>query len=195
MLLTLPGMVFIYNGEEIGMHNVEIPPELVQDPQAVRDPHNPAGRDIARTPMQWTLGKNAGFTTGNSTWLPISPDADTRNVETESSDPDSFLSLYRLLGELRTKTPAIRTGKLKTVKTYHKDILGYIRYNDDEAYLVLVNFGPRENTCHLLEAPRKRVVSSATGRSVAAESGEEITLAAHEAVVFSVDPTHHTLWP
>lgn len=194
LLLTLPGLAFIYNGEEIGMHNVDIPPEMVQDPQAVRDPHNPAGRDIARTPMQWTPGKQAGFTEGDTTWLPIADDYTSVNVETLSKDPNSILSLYRTLGAMRTGSPALQHGQLKTLKTYNKDVLGYLRFDEDEAYLVLINFSNRDATCYLLETSRKKLVSSASATSKATETGEEIVLAPHEAVVFSVDPEDRTLW-
>ncbi|HSH55576.1 MAG TPA: alpha-amylase family glycosyl hydrolase [Candidatus Limnocylindrales bacterium] len=195
MLLTLPGMVFIYNGEEIGMHNVDIPPEMVQDPQAKRDPHNPAGRDIARTPLQWTPGKHAGFTDGSSTWLPIAPDYKERNVEVESKDPHSFLSLYRKLGEMRTRNLALRTGSLKTIKTHSPDVVGYFRFNTDEAYLVLINFANKQSTCRLLEKSRTLRFSTVPGKSRAVEIGEEVDLAPHEAVLFEVDPEDCTLWP
>lgn len=196
MLLTLPGMVFIYYGEEIGMHDVEIPPEMVQDPQAARDPHNPAGRDIARTPMQWSAEPNAGFTSADQPWLPVAPDFPRNNVEVQSEDPESFLSLYRQLGQLRTASSALRHGKLKTIKTNAKDTLGYLRYTDDEAYLTLVNFGGSERICHVLPMGRKVVASSRHGElhRLAAE-GEEITLSPYSAAVFSVDPEQSTLWP
>lgn len=193
MLLTLPGMVFIYYGEEIGMHNVFVPPELVQDPQAVRDPDNPMGRDLARTPMQWSADPNAGFSNGKSTWLPVDADYAAHNVAVQSKDPDSFLSLYRRLGELRAGSAAMKYGALKTVKPYAADVLGYVRYTDKEAYLVLVNFGAYERTCHLLETKRRLVLSSVSD-SQAADAGEEIVLAPHEAAVFAVDPAQSTVW-
>lgn len=66
MLLTLPGMAFVYYGEEIGMRNVGIPKEYLHDPAAKGDPHNHAGRDPERTPMQWTPGRYAGFTSATA---------------------------------------------------------------------------------------------------------------------------------
>ena len=196
LLVTLPGMALIYYGEEIGMHDVDIPKEFIQDPMAKLDPNNGMGRDLARTPMQWTPEKNAGFTSAKQPWLPVSPDSAERNVETESANPASFLSLYRKLGALRAGSKALQKGQLKTVKTYAKDVLGYLRFNDEEAYLVLINFGGSERTCHVLETPRTLVVSSVQAQpEQVTDASAEIVLAPHQALVFSVDPAHCTLWP
>lgn len=196
MSLTLPGMVFIYYGEEIGMHNIAIPPEFVQDPMAKLDPKNGMGRDIARTPMQWSAGNKAGFSSGAKTWLPVAPDYKELNVDAETTDPASMLSLYRRLSELRASSAAIRYGALKTIKTYLRDVLGYVRYDNDEAYLVLINFSANERTCRVLETPQKLLVSSLPSRPpFEADGSEEIKLAPHEAVVFSIDPAQCTLWP
>jgi alpha-glucosidase len=197
MLLTLPGMVFVYYGEEIGMHDVDIPEEFVQDPAAKGDPLKGIGRDPERTPMQWSDGPNAGFSDGESTWLPVSPDYAERNVDVQSSDAGSYLSLYRSLGKLRAGSMAMKSGELKTVKTYTRDVLGYLRFTESEAYLVLVNFSNSERTCHMLETPRELILSSVPDTSLGAgtQTGEEILLAPYEAAVFSVDPEQCTLWP
>ena len=63
MLMTLPGMAFVYYGEEIGMENGHIPPEHVQDPAAKGSRKGGTGRDPERTPMQWSPDRNAGFST------------------------------------------------------------------------------------------------------------------------------------
>jgi alpha-glucosidase len=183
-------MVFIYYGEEIGMHDVEVPPELAHDPQAVAG----YGRDPQRTPMQWSAEKHAGFTTGPDTWLPVALDYKTHNVEAQSSDPNSMLSLYRQLGALRARSPAFTRGRLKVIKTYLKDVLGYLRYTDTEAYLVLVNFSEREQMCHLL-SPGLSVDISSRPDSQVAPGTEEITLAAREAVVLAVRPEACSEWP
>src|SRR5678809_1416797 len=82
LLLTLRGTPTMYYGDEIGMHDVPIPPDRVQDPFEKNVPGLGLGRDPARTPMQWTPGEATGFTTG-SPWLPIADDARALNVETE----------------------------------------------------------------------------------------------------------------
>ena len=89
LLLTLPGTAFVYQGDEIGLANGP-----GHDP-----PFDRAGRDAMRHPMQWERGAGAAFTSGRP-WLPL-VDADDRNVADERDDPESLLSLYRQLIELR----------------------------------------------------------------------------------------------
>ena len=98
LLLTLRGTPTCYYGDEIGMEDVPIPPEMVQDPPAVNQPEiaHIVGRDPERTPMQWDASPNAGFAAaGVRTWLPVAADYVTRNVAAQSADPASFLSFYR----------------------------------------------------------------------------------------------------
>ncbi|HXR49918.1 MAG TPA: alpha-amylase family glycosyl hydrolase, partial [Verrucomicrobiae bacterium] len=136
LLLTLPGMAFIYNGDELGMKNGKIPPDMVQDPGAVGG----EGRDPERTPLQWSPDKNAGFTTADRPWLPVADNYKTHNVETESKDPDSFLSLYRQLGRLRNQSAAMRYGALELIETGHTSVLGFARVSDEERHTILINF-------------------------------------------------------
>ncbi len=192
MLLTLPGMSFIYYGEEIGMRNVDIPPEYVQDPAAKGDPLRSIGRDPERTPMQWTAGKHSGFSDGDSTWLPLAPDYDQNNVEAQADDPKSFLTLYRRLGQLRITSPALRSGSMTIVDTASANVVGYIREHGSEAYLVLVNFCGEDATCRMNVTLRKLLVSSELETLLAADLGEEIVLRPHEAVVFAIDPQSRT---
>jgi alpha-glucosidase len=139
LLLTLPGMSFIYNGDELGMKNGEIPPSLVQDPGA----QGGDGRDPERTPLQWTPGPNAGFTTAKTPWLPVADNYQTHNVETESSDPGSFLSLYRRLAMLRNQSEALRYGTIKILETKNPAVLAFNRIYDDEVLTTLVNFSAK----------------------------------------------------
>ena len=102
MLLTLRGTPFLYYGDEIGMPDVEIPPDRVLDPV-------PEGRDGCRTPMQWTSGPGAGFTDAADTWLPLG-DAGARNVADQRADPGSVLNLVRdlIAAAPRPRRPAQR---------------------------------------------------------------------------------------
>jgi alpha-glucosidase len=95
LLLTLRGTPTIYYGEEIGMVDVPIPPELVHDPWEKNEPGLGLGRDPERTPMQWDGAPGGGFTTGTP-WLPPIDPAE-RNVEAQRGDPDSLLEHYRRL--------------------------------------------------------------------------------------------------
>jgi alpha-glucosidase len=139
LLLTLPGMSFIYNGDELGMKNGEIPPEMVQDPGA----RGGSGRDPERTPVQWSPAKNAGFSTADKTWLPVTDNYKTHNVETELKDPNSFLSLYRQLGKLRNKSASLQHGTFNVIETGDPSVLGYVREFDGQKHTVLINFSDK----------------------------------------------------
>ena len=125
LLLTLRGTPTIYQGEEIGMVDVPIAPELVQDPFERNLPGFGLGRDPVRTPMPWSSDVNAGFTQGRP-WLPLNADADVLNVAAQAADPQSMLSLHRALIRLRRNTEALVSGGLKLLSaTQH--VLAYER--------------------------------------------------------------------
>ena len=100
LLLTLRGTPTLYYGDEIGMADVPIPPESIQDPWERNIPGVGFGRDPVRTPMQWDSSPQAGFTTGRP-WLPIARSAASVNVAEERDDPRSILTLYHRLIRLR----------------------------------------------------------------------------------------------
>src|SRR3984893_8653278 len=102
LLLTLRGTPTLYYGDEIGMHNGEIPPEHVHDPMEKNKPGLGLGRDPERTPMQWDSSPNAGFCSpGVEPWLPLPADYRQINVAVERDDPHSLLTLTCRLIELR----------------------------------------------------------------------------------------------
>lgn len=121
LLLTLPGMPFVYYGEEIGMTGDKPDPRL-------------------RTPMHWTGGQAAGFTRGLP-WEPLQPDSLTANVETLEADPGSLLHLYRRLIHLRSENVAVGAGELVPLEASHDAVAAYLRRDGDRAVLVLVNLG------------------------------------------------------
>ncbi len=139
LLLTLRGTPTMYYGDELGMADVAIPAEWVQDPWEKREPGLGLGRDPQRTPMQWDTAPNAGFTTGLP-WLPLAPDHETCNVDRLARDPTSILSLYKRLVELRRAHPALAVGGMQ-VLAHDGEVLGYERSHPDERILVLLNLG------------------------------------------------------
>jgi alpha-glucosidase len=139
LLLTLRGTPTMYYGDELGMDNVPIPPEAIQDPQEKNIPGLGAGRDPERTPMQWDTGPNAGFTMGTP-WLPLSSDYKAANVVTESEDPASILSLYRRLIALRQSEPALMVGSYTGIPA-EGDIIAYVREGDGTRFFVVLNLG------------------------------------------------------
>jgi alpha-glucosidase len=149
VLLTTRSASLMYYGEEIGM--VTTPPKTrdeVQDPVGrVGWPKN-KGRDGERTPMQWTPGRNAGFSTAEKTWLPIPPSYRTVNVHVESGEPDSLLNWYMQLIHLRASNAALHDGQNIMVDTSDTNVLSYIRKNPGagRSVLVAVNFTGQPHT-------------------------------------------------
>ncbi len=128
LLLTVPGTAQIYYGQEIGM--VTTTPtgrEDVRDPVGRSQWPQNKGRDGERTPMQWTPGPQAGFSTNSKTWLPIPASSRTTNVQTEQRRPDSLLNWYKALIALRRSSPAMREGGVAIVDEKNADVLSFIR--------------------------------------------------------------------
>jgi len=120
LLLTLPGLPFIYYGEEIGMTG-DKPDERL------------------RTPMQWSP-RSGGFTTGKP-WEAPQADSLTTNVAVEDRDPNSLLHLYRQLIHLRKQNEALATGELVPLSTTSPQVAAYLRRTNRRAVLVVANLG------------------------------------------------------
>jgi len=139
LLLTLRGTPTLYYGDEIGMRDVEIPLEKVQDPYEKNVPGRGLGRDPERTPMQWSAAKNAGFTEGEP-WLPIAEDYTQVNVEAERDDPGSMLNLYSRLIKVRRGESALEVGQFEPMEA-DGDLLTYVRRDRESAFLIALNLG------------------------------------------------------
>jgi alpha-glucosidase len=102
VMLALPGAAFIYNGEELGLSNVELPDEVLQDPTWERSGHAERGRDGCRVPLPWSGDTPPfGFSTSADIWLPMPPDWAALTVEKQLADAGSTLSFFRRALELR----------------------------------------------------------------------------------------------
>jgi len=157
LLLSLPGTLTIYNGEELGMQDVPIRPEEVQDPAEKRQPGIGMGRDPERTPMPWDSSPPGGFTSGIP-WLPIGDVNLAVDVQSSKEEPDSMLSLYRRLLRLRREETALVWGRLTDVSSTN-DVLQFLRSGTDERFVFVMN---------LAEERRQVVIGS--GKIVASTS-------------------------
>lgn len=102
VMLALPGAVFIYNGEELGLPNVDLPDEALQDPRWERSGHTTRGRDGCRVPLPWHgHAPPFGFSMCANTWLPMPQDWEALTVDNQVGDPDSTLAFFRRALELR----------------------------------------------------------------------------------------------
>ncbi|OAH09507.1 glycoside hydrolase family 13 protein [Streptomyces jeddahensis] len=110
LMLALPGGAYIYQGEELGLYEVEdLPEEALQDPTWERSDHTIRGRDGCRVPLPWT-GDTPPFgfsTTGATPWLPQPEDWKSYTAEANQADPTSMLQLYRSALRLRRTTPGL----------------------------------------------------------------------------------------
>jgi len=139
LLLTIKGTPFIYYGEEIGMRNTKIRYRDIRDPLGKRFWPIFSGRDKARTPMQWTSGKNGGFT-DSQPWLPLNTDVSRRSVQSQEKDQASLLNVYRTLIKIRKEHLALRQGRWVPLIAGHKGILAYARIQSEERIVVILNF-------------------------------------------------------
>ncbi|MCA1196904.1 DUF3459 domain-containing protein [Sphingomonas sp. R647] len=139
LLLTLRGTPTLYQGDELGIGRVDIPPDRIRDPQHVRQPQLDIGRDRSRTPFPWDDSPYAGFSTSEP-WLPLNSDWPTRNVSTQRDQPGSMLSLYRNLLALRRAHAALATGDIALHETTG-DLLAYDRIDGRRRLLVALNLG------------------------------------------------------
>lgn len=123
LMFTLPGVPFVYYGEELGMSGAKPDPEL-------------------RTPMTWTSqAPNGGFTAANvKPWHVLTNDVAHVNVATEEADPNSMLALYRRMIRLNAGSPALRHGAALSVQANERNVYASMRETDDEVVLVLANF-------------------------------------------------------
>jgi alpha-glucosidase len=142
LLLTLRGTPTIYYGEEIGMRDVPIPFEEVQDPQGLNMPDKNLSRDPARTPMQWSAGNNAGFS-DTLPWLRIDKSFSRVNVDLQQRDPNSMLSFYTKLIQLRQSAPSLMIGSYIPVYSDNQAIAYRREHQGAGSYLIILNFTHR----------------------------------------------------
>jgi alpha-glucosidase len=157
MLLTLRGTPTLYNGDEIGLENGRIPPEKIQDPQGINLGAERT-RDVCRTPMQWNVSPQAGFSPVEP-WLPVSADYRSRNVAVQSADPGSLLTFYKRLLWLRRASPALYGGSYRPLDTA-PEVFAYLRERAGERKLVVLNFSTQPITAHLPLAGAGRLALS-----------------------------------
>ncbi|NWH90640.1 SLC31 protein, partial [Aegithalos caudatus] len=137
LLLTLPGTPVTYYGEEIGMENIasgNVSEEHVNTGPVMTLPE--------KSPMQWDGKLNAGFTEGNSSWLPVHSNYQSVNVEIQSTWSNSSLSLYRALSSLRNDELVLNRGWMCHIWN-DSNLFVYVRELDglDRVFMMVLNFG------------------------------------------------------
>lgn len=155
MYMLQQGTPFIYQGQEIGMTNISLPDLDMYEDVFVKNNYNVfkkifgkkrcehlariSTRDNARTPVQWTGGENAGFTTGKP-WFYINPNYKEVNAEKELSDPNSLLNFYKKLIRFRKENEIVLKGDYKEYYANSKDLYVYERTYNNQRMLVICSF-------------------------------------------------------
>jgi len=150
VLFTTRATSLMYYGEELGMvTSTPTRKEDVKDPIGITGWPKEKGRDGERTPMQWTPGPQAGFSTNPHTWLPIPPSYKTTNVQTEQSEPNSQLSWFEALIALRRSNTALHDGSMTMLDAGDPKVLAYVRSSRDQRVVVAMNFSAQPRTISL----------------------------------------------
>ncbi len=159
LLHGMQGTPYIYQGEELGMTNVQYDIEDYKDCEIINMYHErlekgyskdeimksiyAKGRDNARTPMQWDDSANAGFTTGTP-WIKVNDNYGKINAKSQVDDPDSIFSCYKKLVQLRKDYPVFVDGKFTLLLEDDENIFAYSRKNEEKTMIVVCNFFDKE---------------------------------------------------
>jgi alpha-glucosidase len=140
LTLSLPGGAYLYQGEELGLPEVEdLPADILQDPTWERSGRTDPGRDGCRVPIPWSGTEPPyGFSTGAATWLPQPADWKALTVQAQTGDPLSMLELYRTALRLRRASPALGPGTLRWTPGQDPEVLAFDR---EPGFRCVVNFG------------------------------------------------------
>jgi len=148
VLLSLPGAFCLYQGDELGLPEAQIPKDIPED--EIKDPFGQAlypmvpGRDGSRTPMPWVGDAlHCGFTPAEKPWLPIPKRHVSLAVDVQNRDPDSFLNTWRRLLHWRKQQPALIAGSFKLLDT-DDPLFGFIREYAEQRLLCLFNISNGE---------------------------------------------------
>lgn len=167
MYFLMQGTPFIYQGQEIGMTNVQFPSIEDYDDVAVKNlyrlkreegvPHQDimdiiwaSSRDNSRTPMQWTDGVNSGFTNGKP-WMKVNPNYKTINVKAQEKDESSILNFYKKMIQLKKQEDVFTYGIYDLLLEKDKQIYAYTRTGENQSMIVITNLSTDDAVCDLGE--------------------------------------------
>lgn len=138
--LTLPGVPFIYYGEEIGMTGQK-PDEQI------------------RTPMQWDATPTTGGFTTAKPWQPLNGDHVENNVAIQQTQPDSLYNVYRQLVQVRQANPALRYGDFALVESSHRRVFSFLRQSESQTVLVIINMDVKPVSDYTLSIGESSLIS------------------------------------
>ncbi|WP_299119971.1 alpha-glucosidase [uncultured Winogradskyella sp.] len=200
-LLSMRGTPYTYNGDELGMTNIDMPNiddyvdiealgnykkalKINSDMDEFMKILNYSSRENSRTPMQWNDSENAGFTTGNP-WKSVNKNYRDINVEAQDKDPNSVLNHFRKMTKLRNDNEVFVYGAYEMLDKHNKQVYAYTRTLDNKKVLVLLNFSDQESEISLEEI--KQVETTLINNySSFTSTDSKVTLKPYQAVVMTL---------
>jgi oligo-1,6-glucosidase len=202
LVLTQRGTAFLYQGDEIGMTNypftsfsqfddVEIRGNYKQvlasgvTPEKYLAELNKSGRDHARTPMQWNAGNQAGFTTGDKSWLAVNPNFKDINVKNDLENPNSVFNFYSQLLAFRKGNADLIYGDYKDIAPNHTEVFAYTRAGKNNTYLIVLNMSGKKADFNIDTKFRnyKLVIDNQAEKNMTLHSGK-LVMAPWEAIIY-----------
>lgn len=198
------GLPFLYQGQEIGMTNMVFTDISQVNDISTKDEYEVAlragltseealeavsriSRDNARTPVQWSGDKNAGFTTADTTWLPVNPNYTKVNVEDEKKDPASVYHHYKKLIDLRKNPDYKETvvyGSFDPVFTQQDNLMAFYRRSAEKTLLVIANYQKEERTFALADTVKEVLINNLEELKI---NDGKLKLSGYQAVVLEVE--------
>ncbi len=137
LLCSLRGSICLYQGEELGLGEADVPFESLRDPYGITFWPNFKGRDGCRTPMPWNGGEHAGFSSARP-WLPVATEHRALNIEAQLADRHSVLNATRAFLQWRRRHPALRWGDIEFIDV-PEPLLAFTRVHGDSHLFVAFN--------------------------------------------------------
>ena len=147
LLAALRGNIILYQGEELGLTQVDIPFDQLHDPEAIANWPLTLSRDGARTPMPWSAAEAAGGFGSDTPWLPLGEENHARAVDHQVADPTSLLAHTRAMIALRDAHPALRNGAVASCRA-EGALLELVRETDDERIVCRFNLSAEALALH-----------------------------------------------
>ncbi len=157
MACSLRGSCCVYQGEELGLPEADLPREALRDPYGIAFWPNFKGRDGCRTPMPWEDTSTAGFTTGRP-WLPIPKEHRPLSVACQEADPESPLQRFRRFLHWRKQQPALRWGRIHWFEL-PAPVLVFTRQSAEDKVLAIFNLSATEQAITLPDVQVQEVLT------------------------------------
>lgn len=139
ILVCMRGTVILYQGEELGLSQADVPFEKLQDPDAIANWPLTKGRDGARTPLPWLGSCGYGGFSSEDPWLPVDKSHILRSVDEQEADPGSVLNVSKDIMRLRHRLKALRDGAIARFGELGEHVLAFTRRSDEQTILCVFN--------------------------------------------------------